>query len=118
MTHYKEAIAKGIRHYRIAAGLKQQDLAKAVNVSATAVSKWESGANSIDIDKLFEVCSVLGISIETLTDWQNDAFTLSIKEKQLIEAYREASDAMRCAVDKLLDITGSDSFPSPVKRQQ
>lgn len=62
----KDAIAKNILYYRKKAGLSQNYIAKKLGVTVPAVSKWENGNNSIDIDTLFELCRVLGVSINDM----------------------------------------------------
>lgn len=64
----KNAIARNIFYYRKKAGFSQNDIANKLGVSVPAVSKWENGSNSIDIDTLFELCNVLGITINEISD--------------------------------------------------
>ena len=54
-----------IRRQREKRGLKQQDIAHALQVSPQAVSKWERGENAPDISLLGPLARLLGIS----TDW-------------------------------------------------
>lgn len=55
-----------IRESRMEKGLTQQALAEAVNVSATAVSKWENGHSLPDIAMLEPLSSALDLSISEL----------------------------------------------------
>lgn len=54
-----------IRRRREVRGLKQSDLAHALQVSAQAVSKWERGENAPDIAALVDLARLLEVS----TDW-------------------------------------------------
>ena len=54
-----------IRRQREKRGLKQQDIAHALQVSPQAVSKWERGENAPDISLLGPLARLLGVS----TDW-------------------------------------------------
>ena len=54
-----------IRETRERRGLKQVDIARALQVSAQAVSKWERGDNAPDIALLLGLSGVLGVT----TDW-------------------------------------------------
>jgi len=54
-----------IRAQREKRGLKQQDVANALQVSHQAVSKWERGENAPDIAILGQLCLLLGVT----TDW-------------------------------------------------
>jgi class 3 adenylate cyclase len=62
---YTEEIGGRIRERREKLGLKQTDLANALQVSAQAVSKWERGENAPDISVIVPLAGLLGVS----TDW-------------------------------------------------
>lgn len=55
-----------IREQREKRGLKQADLAHALQISAQAVSKWERGGNAPDIVTLPQLCKLLGVSADWL----------------------------------------------------
>lgn len=55
-----------VRAQREKVGLKQNDLAGALQVSPQAVSKWERGENAPDVGTLVPLCRVLGVSVEWL----------------------------------------------------
>ena len=54
-----------IREMRERRGLKQADIARALQISAQAVSKWERGDNAPDISLLLDLSRLLGVT----TDW-------------------------------------------------
>lgn len=58
-------LGRRVRQQRERRGLKQIDVAHALQVSAQAVSKWERGENAPDIAVLGELCTLLGVT----TDW-------------------------------------------------
>ena len=62
---YTEEIGNRIRERREKLGLKQADLANALQVSAQAVSKWERGENAPDISTIVPLAKLLSVS----TDW-------------------------------------------------
>ena len=62
---FLDGISKRIRSRREERGLKQADIANALQVSAQAVSKWERGENAPDIALLGGLAKLLGVS----TDW-------------------------------------------------
>lgn len=72
-------LAKNIKELRTKIGLKQNDLANALNVSPQAVSKWETGENYPDISLMPSIAKYLNTSIDRL-------FGFSLKENQTIEA--------------------------------
>ncbi|MBI4661112.1 MAG: helix-turn-helix domain-containing protein [Verrucomicrobia bacterium] len=61
-----DQLGQKIRTQREKLGLKQNDLAAALQVSPQAVSKWERGENAPDIAALVPLCRVLGVSVEWL----------------------------------------------------
>ena len=60
-----ESIGNRIRTLREKIGLKQSDIANALQISSQAVSKWERGENTPDISILVPLAKLLGTS----TDW-------------------------------------------------
>lgn len=58
-------VGERIRQRRGQVGLRQRDVADALQLSAQAVSKWERGENALDIGLLPDLARLLGIS----TDW-------------------------------------------------
>jgi transcriptional regulator with XRE-family HTH domain len=61
-------IGTRIKNLRLTASMTQEQLAKALGVSAQAVSKWESGVNMPDILLLPELSVIFGVSIDELFD--------------------------------------------------
>lgn len=68
-----------IRDRREARGLKQADIANALQISAQAVSKWERGENAPDIGLLPGLAGLLGVSV----DWLLGSYGL---DKDVFEA--------------------------------
>lgn len=62
----KKTIAANITYLREQAGLSKAEVAKKLNVNQSSVSHWESGANSIDINRLFQLCKILGCDIQEM----------------------------------------------------
>lgn len=93
MLSVREEISKNLLYYRKRAGLTQKQLADKIGVKNTAVSNWESGNNSIDIDTLCLVCEVFGITLNDIYGGYSEKSTvLSADEMNLIATYREISD--------------------------
>lgn len=75
-------------------------LASQLNVKNTAVSNWESGANSIDIEMLYRICKVLKISVNDIYGKFSLAERIllisdSSPEASLIRIYQELSEKGR-----------------------
>lgn len=60
------SLGKKIADARHAKGITQRELAKAVGVTAQAVSKWERGSACPDIAILDEIADTLGVSVSEL----------------------------------------------------
>jgi transcriptional regulator with XRE-family HTH domain len=59
-------IGARILEYRKAANMSQEEFASRIGVSRQAVSKWELDKASPDLDKLVDICEVLGITLDEL----------------------------------------------------
>ena len=62
----KETIGQRFLKLRKARNLTQEDIAKKLNISAQAVSKWENDISSPDISLLSDIASIFNISIDEL----------------------------------------------------
>lgn len=100
MTGIREEIAKNLLFYRKKCGLTQKALADKLGVKNTAVSNWESGNNSIDIDTLVLACSIFGITLNDMYGKFSATPTLSDDESMLLSAYRSMNQEGK---EKLLD---------------
>lgn len=67
-----ETVGQQIRAQREKLGLKQHDIANALQISPQAVSKWERGENAPDISLLVPLARLLGISTDTLLGYHAD----------------------------------------------
>lgn len=68
-----------LKELRNSRGLTQEELAAALFVSRTAISKWESGRGYPSIDSLKEISSFFSITLDELLSGEN---LLSIAEKE------------------------------------
>lgn len=59
---------KILKEKRHQAGITQEELAKRLNVSRSAISNWEIGRNYPDIHTLVEISTSLGVSLEELLE--------------------------------------------------
>lgn len=59
-------LSDNIKKQRKIKKLTQKDLADMIKVSPQAISKWECGLSVPDIENLYDLSSILGISIDTL----------------------------------------------------
>ena len=62
----KETFGQRLSRLRKNLGLKQEDIAEKVNVSAQAVSKWENDLSAPDISTLPILADILNVSLDEL----------------------------------------------------
>ena len=79
-------ISSIIRQMRRAKDMTQENLAEILGVSVSAVSLWESGKTMPDIALLPALCSVLGVSADTLL-----GIDLDKKDEEIAEILEEAN---------------------------
>jgi len=68
----ENTIGKRIAALRREKGLKQEELAQAMGVSAQAVSKWENDQSCPDISLLPKLAKYLGVSVDTLLSGEEE----------------------------------------------
>lgn len=83
-SNYGERLKK----YRIAAGLKQNQLANKLGIDATVLSNWERGKNRFDVDYIPAICDALNITANDLLGYYTD-YSLNPEEEKLIQAFRK-----------------------------
>lgn len=84
-----------IRARREARGLKQADIANALQISAQAVSKWERGENAPDISLLAPLSRLLGVSVEWLLgeyQEQRDVFPATVLVSSVLGYARKSTE--------------------------
>lgn len=100
----KKTISRNIAKYRKLAGLNQKEFASRLGAAPSRVSSWETGANSTDIDTLFEICSILNVSINDMCEIYPDSnIILSYDEQIHIKKYRDLDNHGKDMVDTVLD---------------
>ncbi|HIZ55366.1 MAG TPA: XRE family transcriptional regulator, partial [Firmicutes bacterium] len=108
MGSVKNEIARNLNYYRKKKGLTQRELADRLGVKHNAVSSWENGKNSIDIEFLFRICEILDISVGEMYGRfgsggdENASFTT--EEREYIKKYRLLDERGKKAVNALLDV--------------
>jgi transcriptional regulator with XRE-family HTH domain len=85
-----------LRQLRKSRGLTQEELADALYVSRTAVSKWESGRGYPGIDSLKEISGFFSVSIDDLLSCEK---ILSIAEQEKKKQLWDLCDKLMGMVD-------------------
>lgn len=69
----KKYIGTQIKTFRKSAGFTQYELAKRLNTTKQTISRYEKGDRKANQDMLFELCDILGVSIDDFFPSQNDS---------------------------------------------
>lgn len=89
-------IAKLLKYYRERAGLTIRQAGELLGKSNQTVSAWENGRGQPDADMFLKLCEVYNVeSVSAFFGELPPEPDLSIDERELLEAWREASDAAR-----------------------
>lgn len=104
MTTSPETLGRRIARLRLAKTATQERLAKELNVSPQAVSKWENDINYPDISLLPDLARFLGVSVDELLSGAS-ASTQECAAVQKSAAARErAAEAVPVVADELAEI--------------
>lgn len=88
-----------IKELRQKNGLKQSDLAKAINITRAAVGHYETGYRSLDVETIHKLCDIFGCTADYLLGRsEQPAPDLSDEEWRVIAALREADEDARTMV--------------------
>ena len=104
MTTSSETLGRRIARLRLARTATQERLAKELNVSPQAVSKWENDINYPDISLLPDLARFLGVSVDELLSGAS-ASTQETEAAQESAAARErAAEVVSVAADEPAEI--------------
>ena len=96
MTTSSETLGRRIARLRLARTATQERLAKELNVSPQAVSKWENDINYPDISLLPDLARFLGVSVDELL---SGASASAQESASVQESAAEKSAAVRSAAE-------------------
>jgi len=106
MASIRDELAKNFLYYRKRSGYTQKQLAEMLGVKNTAVSNWESGKNSIDIDTLVLACSIFGVTLDEMYGQISDRSSmrsLTSDEAELLDKYNMMNDEGKQKILSLCD---------------
>ena len=72
MNDIKSIVAKNIAELRQANNMTQLELAKRINYSDKAISKWERAESSPDISVLVDIAEVFGVTVDYLVKAEHE----------------------------------------------
>lgn len=92
-----------IRDLRLARGMKQEDLARELNVARTAISKYERGELDLSSATIHRLCEIFGCTADYLLGRSPvPSPDLDPQEEAMILAWRRATPEIRAIVETAL----------------
>ena len=103
MTTSSETLGRRIARLRLARTATQERLAKELNVSPQAVSKWENDINYPDISLLPDLARFLGVSVDELLSGASASAQESVAAQESATE-KSAAEAVSIVVDEPAEI--------------
>lgn len=85
-------LAQQIRALRTSKKLSQDDLAEKLYISRQAVSKWENGEATPDIDKLVQLTEIFDVSLDYLVLEKNPKKEIVVEKQGRMNAWEFLSE--------------------------
>ena len=111
--------SKNLKYYRLMNSLTKKDLAEKINVTPMAISNYENGKRSPDIDTLRKMAKALKISVSDFLETRNQNLVFSHNEfrknsgltKEKEEFIRESVEEYFCRFMDSVEILGEKVLP-------
>ena len=104
MTTSSETLGRRIARLRLARTATQERLAKELNVSPQAVSKWENDINYPDISLLPDLARFLGVSVDELLSGASASTQESASFQERAAAQESTAEVVSVAADEPAEI--------------
>ena len=104
MTTSFETLGRRIARLRLARTATQERLAKELNVSPQAVSKWENDINYPDISLLPDLARFLGVSVDELLSGASASTQETAAAQESTATQESAAEVVSVAVDEPAEI--------------
>lgn len=110
-------INENIKNFRTFRGIKQQDLADALNRSKSVISNWERGENSPDIDTCEKLCKILKVTPNELfgwevcreyEQWKKEAYQLETELAEMVHQKRDMELRIQAYQKRLNEMRSSN----------
>ena len=109
MTTSSETLGRRIARLRLAKTATQERLAKELNVSPQAVSKWENDINYPDISLLPDLARFLGVSVDELLSGASASAQESASTQENTAAQESAAEVVYVVADEPAEIVEESS---------
>ncbi len=103
-------VGNNIKKYRTEKDLTLKELGEKVGLTEATVQKYEAGnIQRLDILKLKDFADALGVSVEDLTPWKNEASNYKAKpgqglqEAKIVKMYSQLTSGHKKAVRSLME---------------
>ena len=108
-----ESFKDRLKELRETEGISMMQLANALGVSNAAICKWENGVAEPKVSYLIKISDFFDCTVDYLVGKTNDYTSgditkvvapqkLSLKEKQLIDSFRELSPKMKTLIQETI----------------
>lgn len=104
MITSSETLGRRIARLRLARTATQERLAKELNVSPQAVSKWENDINYPDISLLPDLARFLGVSVDELLSGASASTQESVAAQESAAAQESTAEVISVAADEPAEI--------------
>lgn len=104
MTTSSETLGRRIARLRLSKTATQERLAKELNVSPQAVSKWENDINYPDISLLPDLARFLGVSVDELLSGASASTQESVAAQESAAAQESTAEVISVAADEPAEI--------------
>ncbi len=104
MTTSSETLGRRIARLRLARTATQERLAKELNVSPQAVSKWENDINYPDISLLPDLARFLGVSVDELLSGASASTQESASVQESASTQESVAEVVAVAADEPAEI--------------
>lgn len=104
MEDYNMTFYENIRNFRIFRNITQEQLSEALGVTKSAVSNWERGVNSPDIDSCVQMCRIFSVTPNEFFGWEeNQEYVKWLENSKQLEVELENMKKERAAMDKRIN---------------
>lgn len=118
MVENKEVMARNIRHYMAINNVTAADMCKILNIKPNTFSYWVNAKYYPRIDKIEMMANYFGVSkaalVEDSEKQKSTIIALTMEEKEIIKAYRQASPDTKIAVKAVLGVKNDYTVSSEV----
>lgn len=79
-----------LKDFRKRSGLSQEELAKKLNISRQAITKWESDRGMPNIESLQSIALLFNVSVDSLLDQETELSNIVLKETIDLSQYQKS----------------------------